>query len=581
MIEKHTGRQAAEDFADARLLTLDEDGDQPSAAQTLTSDGPRPVIVILGGAAKLSARHRNQLMPLIDRGVAAAAERANAVVVTGGTQSGIMELVGALLKDRPGVTTVGVAPRALVTLPGHRPDTSSERGHVNPGGEDPDHSPESVLDPNHDFFVLTPGHTWGSETETMFSLAEQLTAGNQAGVVILANGGATARRETLRFVKAGWPTICVAGSGREADVLAALTRRRLASRRQMARAFGWARVPKTEWGDLGSSDIELHSVGATPELLFRRLSWRLSDQTAVKNAWSRWASFDQSADRGRKLTNIFQLAVLALTVLLVVLSVLYSRGEFGHRVRPLIVTLPVAVALSSALSEALLPARNWTTLRAGAEATRRAIYRYWCRAGPGTLFHADVPVLTQELAQIDQFVLRSGVPLAIVTPIRSRPDRLPTSFDELGQLTVRAYSEERLEDQLRYYRSTAVLMRIRETVAIASSAVLAAAATALAADFGLAIWVPLLVFLASTVTILQQRSRWHDRIRLYGLTVAELEVVRGRSVEKPVTGRAGLIQLVDSVEAVLEREQSGWLQNMRRVIDESQRYHEPQLGEFK
>jgi predicted Rossmann-fold nucleotide-binding protein len=562
---KRRGAGAASVPENDQLLTLHDEKVGLCAKEVLTKNGPRPVLVVIGGAEGLSGDDYKLLRPLFDRGIGPAAERAAAVVLTGGTKSGVMELAGAVLKDRAGVITVGVAPRALVRLPKEEPKALTEA---------------TPLDPNHDYFVLSPGQTWGSETETLFALAEQVTGGTQTGVVVLANGGTTARHEALRFVKAGWPIVCLSGSGREADVLAAIVRRRGQRRRLVARALGWTRSAATDWGDLGGSDIEMHSINSPPELLFRRLSWRLSNQLTIKNAWSRWTAFDQEANRARRQTSKLQGIIFFSTVLLLVLSVIYGQGAFG-RIRPLIIVLPVAIALSGALSEALLPARNWTTLRAAAEAVQRGIYRYWCRYGTVTVTSAEGPILTNELSEVDQFVVRSGVPLALAAPMRRRPDKLPASFDEFSPLTVRAYAEERLDDQLRYYRAQSRIMRIRETLAISVSAVFAAAATAFAAELHLALWVPLLIFLASSVTILQQRARWHDRIRLYSLTVAELEAVRGRAFEVAVDSQAKLVDLVDNVESVLEREQSGWLQNMSRAIDESARYPQSQLGEFE
>ena len=285
------------------------------------------------------------------------------------------------------------------------------------------------------------------------------------------------------------------------------------------------------------------------------------------------------------------MGILVLTVGLIVLSVLFGKGELKG-MRPLIIVLPVAIALSTGLAEALVPARRWATLRAAAEAIQRAIYRCWSSRIPVDGEEADEttadvieratdrPSLTEQIIEIDQFVLRSGVALALVNPIRGRPDKFPASFDEFATLTVRGYMEERLDEQLRYYRRRATVMRARESVAVAASVVLVAAATGLAAELQFALWVPLLVFLASAVTVLQQRSRWQDQIRLYGLTVAQLEALRGRALETRVKNREFLIQLVQNVENALEQEQSGWLQDMSRVIDESKRYSQPFLGDY-
>ena len=440
------------------LSLENSDGGGPGVT-VITPDGPRPVIVVIGGADELSGGDRDFLRPLFDRGLGAAAERVGAVVITGGTKSGVMELVGTLLGGRPGVTTVGVAPGALVVRPN------------SPGG--------TPLDPNHDYVVLSSGHTWGSETEALFRVAESITADSQPGVVVLANGGPTARHETMRFLDAGWPTVCLAGSGREADALASQVRRTTRRRRLALQALGVGN-PSSGWQEIETCDIEVHPAKSSPELLFSRLYWRLSPERSVKNAWNRWAAFDVAAQRSKRATVAFQMGILVLTVGLIVLSVLFGKGELKG-MRPLIIVLPVAIALSTGLAEALVPARRWATLRAAAEAIQRAIYRCWSSRIPVDGEEADEttadvieratdrPSLTEQIIEIDQFVLRSGVALVLVNPIRGRPDKFPASFDEFATLTVRGYMEERLDEQLRYYRRRATVMRARESVAVAAS----------------------------------------------------------------------------------------------------------------
>lgn len=127
----------------------------------------------------------------------------NITVIDGGTQAGVMAMMGeahAAVGARSPL--IGVCPANLISWP--------------EGPTDPALTP---LEPNHTHFVLTPGQNWGDETETMFALAATLS--NQSpSLAILINGGSVSLREMLYNVVQQREIIIVENSGRLADVIA-------------------------------------------------------------------------------------------------------------------------------------------------------------------------------------------------------------------------------------------------------------------------------------------------------------------------------------------------------------------------
>lgn len=172
---------------------------------------PEALILIAGGADKLSESIAPRLAQFFSRGIAQAAADLKAVIIDGGTQSGVMEMMGQGVADRGRESILlGVAPSHKVIYPGRPSD---------------DVAKDSVpLDENHSHFVLVESDEWGGETETMYALAKELTKGRAPVVTVLVNGGAVTREEVLRGVRQGWPLIVIEGSGRLADQIAKLRR---------------------------------------------------------------------------------------------------------------------------------------------------------------------------------------------------------------------------------------------------------------------------------------------------------------------------------------------------------------------
>ena len=169
---------------------------------------PHDTLVIVGGASGLDADQQMQLDGLFHRVLAPLAEELQLYVVDGGTNAGVMRLMGQARTAIGGTfPLIGVAPQSLVNLP----DRVVE------------HPDASTLEPNHTHCLLVPGGNWGDESPWIAETATHLS-GSHESMTILINGGSVTVKDAYASVKAGREVIIVSGTGRVADDLTAALR---------------------------------------------------------------------------------------------------------------------------------------------------------------------------------------------------------------------------------------------------------------------------------------------------------------------------------------------------------------------
>jgi len=202
------------------LARAGDSGDRPAvlvgperpAAAVLSELRWRPargLVVVNGGTRDLPEPLARRLAGVFRQGILEVAEKERLDLLTGATDSGIFQALGAALAERP-VTrrVVGVAPAGLVAW--RRGDGGSAGSAVG-------------LEGHHTDFVLVDGARWGDETPVMLGLAGEL--GRRApSVAVLASGGAIARAELSGHVRADRPVIVLEGTGGLAAELAAAHR---------------------------------------------------------------------------------------------------------------------------------------------------------------------------------------------------------------------------------------------------------------------------------------------------------------------------------------------------------------------
>jgi hypothetical protein len=166
---------------------------------------PRPVLVLVGGADGLTDAQLARLRPLFEEGLAPLADALGACVIDGGTDAGVMALIGqARAKLGASFPLIGVTATGTV-----KPDDSAEG-----------RATASSLEPNHSHLVLVPGARWGDESQWLADVASWV-ADDAPSVTVVINGGEVTFGDADLSVSAGRPVLVVSGSGRAADEMAA------------------------------------------------------------------------------------------------------------------------------------------------------------------------------------------------------------------------------------------------------------------------------------------------------------------------------------------------------------------------
>jgi len=192
----------------AVVVTAPGDASAKAILEALGITWPRAVILLFGGAAGLDDSRKAHLETLFADGVTPVAVELGALIIDGGTQSGVMAMMGeAAARSLERCQLLGIAPEGKIAHP-----------EISGASAKSDGTP---LEPNHSHFVLVESNEWGGETGKMLELAR---AFNAPIVAILVNGGAIAADEALQSVRNGWQLLVVEGSGRFADELSAAIR---------------------------------------------------------------------------------------------------------------------------------------------------------------------------------------------------------------------------------------------------------------------------------------------------------------------------------------------------------------------
>ena len=179
--------------------------DVAAAVGELGLDRGRPVLVVVGGASGLDERSKERLRSLFSQVLVPVAKERNAAVVDGGTDSGVMQLLGQALETHgASCPLVGVAVEKKVIVP---PDASESGGR-------------RALERHHTHFVLVPGSSWGDESPWLARVATEIAAGAPSATVLI-NGGDIALQDVANSVAAGRPVLVIKGTGRAADRIAA------------------------------------------------------------------------------------------------------------------------------------------------------------------------------------------------------------------------------------------------------------------------------------------------------------------------------------------------------------------------
>ncbi|MEA5603572.1 hypothetical protein [Nostoc sp. UHCC 0252] len=188
----------------ALAIRADRQAELPDVLKQIGLDGSRSVLVVVGGASNISEADFLRIKRLFREVLAPIAESLGAYVVDGGTDAGVMKLMGeARTQIGAKFALIGVTPENKVALPNQQEPAA-------------DLTP---LEPNHTHFVLVPGNNWGDESPWISRVATVL-AGNSPSLTVLLNGGEITFEDAFSSVNTGRLVVVIAGSGRTADILA-------------------------------------------------------------------------------------------------------------------------------------------------------------------------------------------------------------------------------------------------------------------------------------------------------------------------------------------------------------------------
>jgi hypothetical protein len=533
------------------------------AAEIVTALDLKPykaVIMILGGAGGMDEKLIPRLTQVFGRGIARAAAETSAVIIDGGTQAGVMALMGEAVAGRGYQSSlVGLAPAALVAWSG-------------------DAAAGVPLESHHSHFVLVEGNTWGSETATMFELARALTA-NAPGVAIVAGGGAIARDEVLRAVRHHLALIVIEGSGGLADEIADWKRQAaLPDEPVMAEI-------------IAEGDIHLHPLSNSVKGIERLIIRELGVDHVLMQAWEHFADYDFNATLQQRRFDRLQLAILILglagTALAIGQQVYAPRDGSGKLTRmdangnrllvwwgvhQLLIIIPILLTVLVTAASRFKQGSKWLLLRAGAEAIKREIYRYRARA----MYYKDdaEQQLSQKVEDITRRTMRTEVNTSALAPYNKAHGFPPYmnaaagGDDGFSYLTPDRYVELRLGDQLNYFHRRAVRLE-RELKALYWLTFVIGGLGAYLAAIEQQAWIALTTAIVAALGTYLAYKQTESSLMKYNQVATDLANVKAwwtaLSAEEQARPQ-NIDSLVEHTEQVLQSESDGWVQQMQNAL---------------
>jgi hypothetical protein len=168
---------------------------------------PRPTLFITGGASRMTEEDIERTREIINEGIAKFAEAHNITIIDGGTEAGVMQMIGeARKKHNYKFPLIGCSPYYKVTFPGAEITAAD--------------GAEAGLEDGHSHFVLVNTPEWGGESQTIVNLTRAIAARQRPMIGVLINGGSIAERDVYYATAIGddrIPILVLDGSGRTAD----------------------------------------------------------------------------------------------------------------------------------------------------------------------------------------------------------------------------------------------------------------------------------------------------------------------------------------------------------------------------
>lgn len=554
------------------------DGRQPISVALAALDIPlgRPVIVVAGSAsADIDAATEDALGLLIQLVIAPVCLEEGVVVVSGGTDAGVMAMLGNAMADlAPDCVLVGVAPdRKLLGYGAVADDDDAARA-----------------EPHHRL-IRTPGNCWGGEGPTLVRVAERIAA-NHPIVVLGLGGGSGTRRELQLAARRRWPVLLVTGCAGTSEALAERLGLAAASSDQGSTSVMGPQDPvDAEVAEAaGEGCFIALDVNARPAL-GRVLRWRLSENELLKEAWARFAITDLVATQGKQPTRRLALCVVVLATATVMSALLLgasqnppayadslSRDGVRFALKLAVTGLPLVAAVILGVIERRARTGTWIEMRAAAESSLREIYLARASAGPYSSLDGCSSRLSDSLAQIDarmagrSAVLPRECVARIPWPPKELDSRIPVADSLVGPLDALSYDEARVLDQLTFMQRAASTTE-RTATRLATAMFVAAAATALLVAVswrseGVGFLAAVSASFAAAFVSWREHEQRDARVDTIRSTAAAVRSARAQWQAVPADYRnhsSHLASYVAAVEDALAAEGSDWERALRQA----------------
>lgn len=539
--------------------------------QQLKLDFPTALIVLSGGADglnELDKTSQQRLIQLFSRGIVRIATELGVGFISGGTDSGVMAILGQTAAERGCKSPlIGIAPAMLTTYPDQATPSADQKNLV-------------ALEPNHSHFVLVETEQWGKETEVMYDLAA-IFAKQIPVFTLLVNGGKLSQAEILRSVRLGLAIIVIEGSGRLADEIATLYRNppKFIEDPVLAEIIADGKI------HLFPLQGEVSELGRLIYKLYRQLR----GDTILKIAWRQFGLYDFNANKQQRNFNSIQLAMISLGVGGTLLAVLQATLEqqkvfevvgFGwleHFLRYTIMVIPITTAALLAAANRFSAGNKWILLRNSAEQIKSEIFRYRAQAeiyspeetvetSRESKFSEKLQNIGHQLMQTEVNISALQAYLGVIPP----PYSTAPNDNGLSLLKPERYISARLEDQLFYYVKKAHKLEQRLKSLQWLIYIIGGVGTLLAA-LKQELWIAVTTALVTALGTYLEYQQVEKNLRKYNQAATDLFNVRTWWIalsDEEQTHQTNIDLLVSRTERVLQSEFTGWLKEMQEAIIE-------------
>ena len=574
--------------------------------EALKLERPKSLIMISGGADGMDPEIKPRLTQLFSRGLVPAAEEIGAALITGGTDAGVMAVLGQTKRERGSrIPLIGVVPEGCT----YSPDPAA------PSQTDS----KAALEPNHSHFVLVDSDDWGGEIESMFNLSKYLCH-QIPGIMVLINGGDLACNEVLYAVRMGLPVIVVEGSGRMADTIAGLYR-------EKPEFIEDPRLAEI----IADGNLLLFSLKRQPYDLQQVVYRQLRGDSTLKLAWRQFGLYDLNANIQQNRFRGLQLAILVLGVLGTALvlvqngmesytasvweEILRTHLEQGIQgvpdkplwmtgvdgviilMRYMIIGVPILISMLLAASNYFNAGTKWILLRGSAENIKREIYRYRARAeiySDAQTVNATREVkLSNKIQAIGRQLMQTEVNLCAMEAYRGDVPDYYGNFtplystdpkdDGMSPLRPQQYLSARLEDQLNYYVGKAAKLE-RQLKKLQWMFYIAGGIGTLLAALGMEVWIALTTAIATALVTYMEYQQLEKTLMKNNQAATDLFNVRTWWVSltpEEQTLQSNIDILVGNTEKILQAEFRDWVQEMQDAMEELKERQEESQEQLK